>query len=183
MTEIWKDIIYDGVIYEGYQASNLGKVISLNYKNTGKSKILKPWNLKGYLQIALKDKKFLVHQLIASTFLPNPENKPEVNHIDEDKTNNFVGTPENDFRDGNLEWIWHKDNCNHGTRNKRIGEKMTNGKTSKIVLQYSLNGDLIREWISVREIERQLGYNVSKCCRGEYKQSHGFKWEYKKEVV
>ncbi len=180
--EIWKDIVYDGVTYEGYQVSNLGRVKSLNYNHTGKSRVLKcvP-STNGYLVVCLhnnmKTKNYKIHRLVAEAFLPNPDNKPEINHKSEDKLDNRVE---------NLEWVWHKDNCNHGTRNKRIGEKNKNGKCSKKVIQYSLDGEFIKEWVSVREIQRQLGYsngNISDCCRGIKKSAYGFKWEYEKEVV
>ena len=76
--EIWKTAVYDGEIYEGlYKVSNLGRILSLNYKNTGKAELLEPSdNGQGYLQVGLrknkKTKKCFVHRLIAETFLPNP---------------------------------------------------------------------------------------------------------------
>lgn len=173
-TEIWKP----KKDYEGlYEVSNFGNIMSLNYRNTGKSKLLKPIKDKnGYLNVGLyKDgekKWFLVHRLIAETFIPNPENLPHINHKDEDKTNN---------RADNLEWCTPKNNCNYGTRNERVGKAMTNGKLSKPVLQLSLTGDLIREWLSTMECERN-GFdhgNVAACCRGERNSAYGFIWRYK----
>lgn len=177
MMEIWKDVVYDGVIYEGYQVSNLGRVKSLNYNRTGKEEILRPVDDRyGYFQVGLcKDGKqnwFKVHRLVATIFLENSENKPEVNHIDEDKTNNSVE---------NLEWVWHRDNCNHGTRNERVAKANTNGKCSKIVLQFTLDGELVREWPSVAECGRN-GFKigaVSRCCHGKLKSHKGFMWRYK----
>ena len=139
-----------------------------------------PVNIKGYLRVELSKngerKKCSVHRLVAQTFIPNPENLPEVNHIDEDKTNNRVD---------NLEWKWHKDNCNHGTRNERIGKankivQTNNSKKSKRVLQLSLSGELIKVWPSVSECGRN-GFdkgNVCKCCNGKSKTYKGFRWEY-----
>ena len=116
MKEIWKDI--NG--YEGlYQVSNLGRVRSLNrYVNSAiknnnkvirKGKILKfnsNWN--NYLQVNLskcgKEKMFAVHRLVALTFIPNPNNLSQVNHIDGNKFNNSVN---------NLEWCTAKENINH----------------------------------------------------------------------
>ena len=175
--EIWKTAVYDGEVYEGlYQVSNLGRILSLNYNNTGKPGLMNPFdNGDGYLRVVLcknrEHKKCLVHRLVAFTFLENPENKPEINHIDEDKTNNRVD---------NLEWKWHKDNINHGTRNERAGKANTNGKCSKKVLQLSLSGELIREWPSVSECGRN-GFdkgNVCKCCNGKKSQYKGFRFEY-----
>lgn len=115
--EVWKDI--EG--YEGrYQVSNLGRVKSLkrhtvNNTNT-KDRILKPLvNRKGYLRVGLSKNGIqstkTIHRLVAETFIANPENKPHVNHIDEDKTNNMVY---------NLEWMTNKENRNHGTAIKRM---------------------------------------------------------------
>ena len=189
--EVWKTAVYDGESYEGlYKVSNLGKILILNYRNTGKAKLMKPSQEKnGYLKIVLsknrKRKTCRVHRLIAETFLENPENLPQVNHKDEDKTNNFVFLNEDgsvDKEKSNLEWKSPKENSNHGTRNERIAKAMTNGKLSKRVLQLSLSGELIREWPSTKEIERQLGFDhgaVSRCCNGKQKSAYGFLWMYK----
>ena len=190
--EIWRTAIYDNEIYEGlYKVSNWGRILSLNYKNTGKSKLMNPsTNIDGYLKVNLwknrKRKTCLVHRLIAETFLPNPENLPQVNHIDEDKTNNFVFLNEDgtvNKEKSNLEWKSPKDNNNHGTRNERISKTQTNGIRSKKVLQLSLSGELIREWESTNECGRN-GFNqsaVSACCRGERKSHKGFIFKYKEE--
>ena len=183
--EIWKTAIYDGEIYEGlYKVSNLGKILSLNYNHTGKPGLMNPGTDKdGYFQVNLrkngKPKWCSVHRLVAETFLENPDNKPEVNHKDEDKTNNFVFLNEDgsvDKEKSNLEWKNHRDNCNHGTRNERIAKAL-----SKPVLQLSLSGDLIREWPSIAECGRN-GFNQSHvclCCNGKKPHYKGFRWEYK----
>ena len=188
--EVWKTAVYDGELYEGlYKVSNLGRILSLNYRRTGKAELMKPAeDTNGYLKVTLcknkKEKNCLVHRLVVETFLENPENKPQVNHKDEDKTNNFVFLNEDgsvDKEKSNLEWCWCKDNINHGTHNERISKTMTNGKTSKPVLQLSLSGDFIREWPSVAECGRN-GFdisNVCKCCNGERKTHKGFRWKYK----
>lgn len=114
-----------------------------------------------------------IHRLVAEAFIPNPLNLPQVNHKDEDKTNNRVE---------NLEWCDSKYNTNYGTCVDRRSKKFINGKKSKIVLQYSLDLILIKEWPSVREIQRQFGYkqgHISECCRGELKTYKGYIWKYK----
>lgn len=177
MEEIWRNI--EG--YEGlYQVSNMGRVRSLdrwvdnkgNSKRLIKGKILKTVGNNGYQHVLLckngKGKWFYVHRLVAMAFLPNPDNLPEINHISEDKTNNFYG---------NLEWCDRKYNVNYGTRN----EKTRNGKLSKKVYQYSLDGKFIAEYPSTKEVERQLGYkvpNISYCCNGKQKTAYGYIWKY-----
>ena len=193
MLEIWRTAIYKGVIYEGlYKVSNLGRILSLNYRNTGKADLMKPFdNGHGYLQVELskneKTKTCKVHRLVAETFLPNPENKPQVNHKiegDEGKKINMVFFNEDgtiNKEKTTIEWVTAKENSNYATRNERIFEKTTNGKCSKPVLQLSLTGELIREWPSTMECERN-GFNsshVSACCRGKEKSHKGFRWKYK----
>ena len=180
MTDIeqWRTAVYDGEVYEGlYKVSNFGRILSLNYRNTGKSELMTPVdNGCGYLKVGLwkngKTKQCLVHRLIAQTFLPNPDNLPEINHIDEDKTNNRVD---------NIEWKSHKDNINHGTRNERVSKAEINDPNkSKRVIQLTLDGVLIREWPSASECGRN-GFNkghVAACCRGEEKSHKGFRFMY-----
>lgn len=175
-TEIWKP----KKDYEGlYEVSNFGRVKSLGNGNSNNSKerLLKQYTTRnGYLHVYLskngKRKFFLVHRLVAETFLPNPNNLPEVNHKDENKENNRVD---------NLEWCTREYNNNHGTRNQRVAKANTNGKCSKKVLQFTLDGEFIREWSSTAECGRN-GYafsNVAACCRGEHKYVYGYIWKYK----
>lgn len=175
MEEIWKDIKgYEGL----YQVSNLGNIKSLNYNKTGKEKILKPTKQScNYLRITLskngKGKIFLIHRLVAETFLPNPYNLPQVNHKDENTENNCVE---------NLEFCDRKYNINWGTGVKRSAKNRTNGKCSKAVLQYDLVENFIKEFPSLKEVQRQLGYHtgsISNCCNGKTNTAYGYKWQYK----
>lgn len=101
--EIWRDVLD----YEGfYQVSNMGRLKSLHY---GKSTILNPSMASdGYKNVTLtlngKKKYFRLHVLVARAFIPNPDNKPCVNHIDGDKSNN---------RADNLQWVTHSENTRH----------------------------------------------------------------------
>lgn len=170
--EIWKDI--KG--FEGhYQVSNLGRVKSIKFR---KERILKPAKVgSGYLQVDLRKNGehnlCKVHRLVCKVFLPNPKNLPQINHKDEDKTNNKVE---------NLEWCDARYNNTYGTRTQRANEKNTNGKCSKPVIQYTKDGKVVKEWKSTKDVERNLGYDhgsISKCCMGKYKSAYGFLWRYR----
>ena len=191
-TEIWRTPIHKGEIYDKYQVSNLGRMVNLNYRRTGKAKLMEPYE-KGrkYLQVYLskngKKDWIYVHQLVAETFLPNPLNKPCINHKiegDEGKKINMVIFNEDgtvDEERSTIEWATYEENNNYGTVRERISDAQTNGKTSKPVLQLSLTGELIREYPSVKEAERN-GFNhcnICQCCNGKQKTHKGFRWEYK----
>lgn len=172
MEEIWKDIKgYEGL----YQVSNIGRVRGLRRNIILKPKVDRLKYLFVGLQYKGKGNNYRIHRLVALHFLENPNNFKEVNHKDEDKANNCVG---------NLEWCTHKYNSSYGTRGKRISLKNTNGKKSKITLQYDINGNLIKEWCSVSEITRKTIYkqgHISRCCRKECKTAYGYVWRYKNE--
>ena len=191
--EIWRTAVYDDEIYEGlYKVSNFGRILSLNYKNTGKSKLRNPSKTTdGYFQVNLrkngKYKMCYVHRLVAETFLENPENKPCINHKIEGKKGksmNFVffnkdGTIDKERT--TIEWATYEENNNYETRNERIAKANTNGIRSKKVLQLSLSGELIREWDSTQECGRN-GFDqscVCRCCNGKKPQYKGFLWMYK----
>lgn len=179
--EIWKWIPgYEGL----YKVSNTGLVRSVDrYIKTGKSyglhllkgEFLKQKNSRGYLRVGLRNgdeqKFFSIHRLVAQVFLPNTDNLPEVNHKDENKANNWVT---------NLEWCTRQYNINYGTGIERCRKKRINGKCSKTVYQYSIDGQFIREWPSTREVERSLGYSSSCISRACLKglAMYGFKWSY-----
>ena len=135
---------------------------------------------KGYERVHLyKDKKgkyFKIHRLVAMAFIPNPDNLPQVNHRDENKTNNRVD---------NLEWCTQEYNLNYGTATRRTQLANTNGKLSKPVLQYTLEGIFIKEWKSTMDVQRNLGFyqsSISECCRNIRKTAYGYLWKYKKEI-
>lgn len=159
--------------YEGkYAVNNLGEVWSLNYRSTGKPKILKPVkDNHGYPKVKLckngKVKQFFVHRLVASAFIDNPERLPFINHKDENPLNNRVE---------NLEWCDCAYNINYGTCIQRRTEKL-----SKPVFQFSVAGEFIREWPSTRSVQRELGYgqgHISKCCLGIRNTAYGYIWKY-----
>ena len=172
MTEVWKDI--PG--YEGkYQASSLGRIRS-------KRGVLKLRDNFGYQRVMLYGlkggrKSLSVHRLVAKTFIPNPNNYPQINHIDENKSNNRID---------NLEWCTQSQNINAGTVLQRMSATKTNGKKSKAVDQFALNGEFIAHYPSLNEIARQCGYNpsnISSHIRGSSRYAHpyGYIWRYSAE--
>ena len=186
MEEIWKDI--EG--YEGlYQVSNLGRVRSLDQERTKphprntsmvmhytqKGKVLKPKSDGvGYWQVCLwKDKKsktIRVHRLVAEAFIPNPDNLPEVNHIDEDKTNPIVT---------NLEWVTKSGNMCHGTCGERMGRNHW-----KAIVQMDMDGNVIKEWPCAQHASKALGISHSQIigvCKKHkgHDSAGGYRWKYK----
>lgn len=182
--EIWKDI--QG--WEGYQVSNWGRVKScervvidtLGRRQPFKETILIPQNdNRGYLRVNLyKNKKmthYLIHRLVAEAFIPNDDNLPQVNHKDEDKTNNHVS---------NLEWCDSKYNMNFGTAIQRRVES-----NSKRIYQLSRDGsEILNVWKGAHEVERCLGWqrsSISACARGAYgyPTAYGYKWIYAEDLL
>lgn len=162
--EIWKDI--EG--YEGlYQISNLGNVRSVQhivtisdpkrnrtYTKTFPEQFRKTcYDPKGYVQINLKkgkvNKRYRVHRLVALAFIPNPSNLPQVNHKDEDKSNNRVD---------NLEWCTNEYNSKYGTRLERISDKLT-GKSTHNSISITIDGV---EYESISKASQALGISTYK---------------------
>ena len=176
MKEIWKDIKgYEGL----YQVSNKGTVKSLNYHQTGEERIKKPKiNRGGYLQVMLhrdgNRKTLLVHRLVLMTFAPiDNMSALQVNHKDEDKTNNKLE---------NLEWCNSKYNNNYGTRTQR---------TEKPVVQLDRNSnEIVNVFNSAREAKRQ-GFNpgnITRCCKNKFNRPgnniyKGYKWMYLSDYI
>lgn len=173
MAEIWKTVKgYEGL----YEVSNLGNVRSLDYHNWGVVRNLTPvMDCHGYMRVCLcknnKQRNGLVHRMVAQAFLENPLELPQINHINENKSDNRVE---------NLEWCDCLHNNNHGTRNERISKSKRNTKCKKVI-QMDLQGNFIREWVSLNEIMRVLGFNaafVARCCHGVKPTAYGYRWQY-----
>ena len=167
MEEIWVGV--SG--YENdYQVSNLGNVRSLNYRRTGMIKNLTPKeNNCGRLWVELKGKPFLIHRLVASAFIPNKSELPQINHKDENPKNNTVD---------NLEWCTGEQNRNEYLKNHIGGRKKVNVKP---VNQIDAFGNIVKRWKDSRTIANEMKVNqwsIKQCCEGKRKTAYGFKWQY-----
>ena len=178
MKEEWRDI--EG--YEGmYQVSNLGRVRSLDrhVKNWVGKKLMKGKMIsvcndgRGYLLVNLwknnKPKNIRTHRLIAKAFIPNPENKPQINHINGDGTDNRIE---------NLEWCTASENIQHA---HNTGLASNVNKRKKISMK-SLDGKTLFIFDSILEASIITGYpntGICDCCRGGRATSKGYKWEYR----
>lgn len=172
--EIWKPVVG----YEGYEVSNLGRVKSLErYDSRGQivhQRIMKEEICKnGYRRVCLglgsrKERKHcLIHRLVAIAFIPNPNNYPCINHINEDKTDNRVE---------NLEWCTHQYNNTYKDRLEKSAKKH-----NKKVVQYDLDMNLICNYNSITEaakINNICETSIITCLKGRYKTAGGYIWKY-----
>lgn len=180
----WKPVVdYEGL----YIVSNDGQIKSLfRYKRTLKQSVGK----HGYCTVELfkngKSKRLLVHRITAQAFIPNPNGLPQINHIDENPSNNNIN---------NLEWCTAKYNANYGHRINKI-KAHNNYKTEerrmiafnaamasrKPVIQYCNNGLSIR-YESAKQASIKTGIDHSHICdaaKGKRKTAGGYRWEYER---
>ena len=158
--EEWKDISE----FEGYEVSNFGNIRSIDRTCGGrpgviKGKLLKSFiNRRGYLEVNLfensKSTSKIIHRLVAKAFIPNLENKPQVNHIDGCKLNNRVD---------NLEWMSNSENQLHayslGLQPTRAGEK--NGRAILTNDTVTILKELYNSGKSVKEVAKIMNINLS----------------------
>ena len=181
--EVWKEIHgYN----ERYEVSNYGRVRSNDMIINGrlqnchhkKGRILKPHTDKeGYKGVVLcvnqKRKTFRLHRLVAAAFIPNPDNLPEIDHIDGDRANNHAD---------NLRWVTVKENQNNPiTKSKWIGRK-AKPHHEKAIEQIK-NGIVVNVFVSIQEAARKGNFSataICKVCKGKGNLHKGYKWRYKK---
>ena len=169
--------------FPDYQITSYGRVLSLKH---GKLKELKQrknnWQYY-YVNLWKNGKMFskTVHRLVAQAFIPNPEHKAQVNHIDEDVTNNHIS---------NLEWVTSKENLNHGTRNERASKTMSDGRRkgfkhtrARAVIGFKINGCDIKYYKYINECKKDgfIQSGIVQCCRNRQKSHKGYNWYYADE--
>lgn len=190
MIEIWKDI--EG--YEGlYQVSNLGRIRSLDrYDKRGwkiKGKIMNPQYRNGYLRIGLSGSKYLmcsVHRLVAEAFLPNPDNKPHINHINTVRDDNRVWINEDgsiDYDKSNLEWCTRMENNNNPLTIEKHRIKMVGNQLRAVPVIQLKDGVVVGVYKSTTNAGKELGISnslISNCCykRKYCKSASGYEWKF-----
>lgn len=193
--ELWKHVVgYEGL----YEVSNYGNIRSLDrivvYSDGRTHKynscVIKQFKNKGYLYVRLsknnKSSWEKVHRLVAKSFIDNPYNKPCIDHINGDKTDNKVT---------NLQWVTYEENMNNPITKKKMSFIRLNGLSDKIiqskkdkgiikkVYQFSLDGKLLNTYESIADANRATNIfasSICECCRGKRGFSHagGFIWSY-----
>lgn len=192
MQEIWLPVCHE-TFSDHYLVSNKGRVRSL-HKSLGTVKNSSDGNefislinhSEGYKCVALSDngmtKRFFVHRLVAEAFIPNPNNLPQVNHIDGNKQNNCVS---------NLEWCTARENIRHaidtglipyGVRSPyKINNKLYFKENAKPVYKFTMDGKLIKKWRCALDASSSLGIPNNKiymCCNNQISYTNGFLFSY-----
>lgn len=167
--------------YEGlYEVSTDGRVRTVSHITNGhvipsKELAVSVYKNQRYARVRLykggKPKDYKVHRLVADAFIPNPDGKPQINHIDGDKGNNKVE---------NLEWCTQAENNKHAFDTGLQDMSAAIEATKKKVLQIDNGGGIVREWDSLSAAARALGLqvsNISHCCSGRIGSTGGYKWQ------
>ena len=159
MEEIWKPVKN---FEDRYYISNFGRVYSIKRET-----IMKPSMLNGYWRVILYDgnktKGCYVHRMVAEAFIPNPQNKPLINHIDENRANNKIS---------NLEWVTFSENVNHGNRNDKV---------SNVLSRPVLCVETGIVYSSGKQAGRKTGIDdgsINHACSGRCQTAGGFHWKF-----
>lgn len=190
--EIWKPVVgYEGM----YEVSNFGRLKGLTYFKDRDIYLRQSVNRYGYAMVMLTNKRdkskptrkgFSVHRLVAMAFIPNPENKPQIDHIDGDRRNNRVE---------NLRWCTPKENNNYpiAKERRRVGQTGIKKnykpeyleRISTPVVQLSKDGEFIAKYPSAsaaaRAVNAARASFITSACRGKTKTCKGYIWKFLKD--
>ena len=170
--EVWKQTYIEGI-----SVSSVGRVRRDKDGYIYKKRINKS-NGYNYVDLRWKrnEKMLKVSRLVALTFIPNPDNKSDVDHINTIRTDDSLE---------NLRWATRSENMNNIITRLRITNKPYKErlKARRIILQYSKDGCFIREWDSAtsfgKYINKDVSGNIIACIKGKQKTAYGYKWKYK----
>lgn len=179
--EVWKSI--DG--FPNYYVSNYSRIKSIYHYSTGEKRRIvkqrKSTSESSYYVTEIAYKNKFIHRLVAETFIPNTNNKLQINHINGNKFDNRIE---------NLEWVTPSENMLHsyrvlGRKSAMFGKFGKDNHSSKPVYQLTEERKIVKEWGSCREAARSIGVGytgITRACRGGRKRAHGFKWVFKSEL-
>lgn len=168
---MWKQIVLQG-IETNYEVSNMGEVKNTKTKKTLKGSIKANGYKEFQLSVNGERKHLMGHRLVALMFIPNPNNKEQVNHINGDKLDNRVE---------NLEWNSSSENNRHAWNND-----LNSAADLRAVIQKNSLGEKLNEFISISEASRETGCHRSKIiavANGDRKTTGGFVWEWKENFI
>lgn len=175
MTENWKPVVgYEGL----YEVSNLGRVKSLPRKGTkGGIVSVNYSNSKHYAHIPLTKDSVLkttsLHRVVAQAWIPNPQNKPQVNHIDGNKKNNCVN---------NLEWVTNLENMHHAIEHGLQKDSIVRATEARMRGVFQIKGDdIVAMYKCIRQAEQITGIcsqNIFKVCQKQRHTAGGYAWRF-----
>lgn len=161
--------------FENYQIDHFG-----NVSNKDGLLMLPYITDSGYLRIEIDNKHRYIHKLVAENYIDNPFNKPQINHINCDKLDNYYL---------NLEWVTNSENMLHAVANKLTNHNLPlaalhgSQNKPKQIEQCDLSGNIVAIYDSVKDVKRQTGWQISGCLSGKYKTVKGFIFRFKQNTV